>query len=358
MNLRILKAVFGVLLGLCTGFFASTANALVLQVDPDSLKKDYPDSYTVKESDTLWDVSGVFLRTPWGEGSLLGSQEVPELFPGDKVSVIDQGGSLFLQFKHNREVILSPSVRVPRAKRAIDILPLNSIRQFLNRPKLITNAEIQSAAYILDSPEDRMLLTFGDLIYARNLPETMEGTGYTIIRRGQPYDALANQDNSYNDTGELYEAVYLGEATVKREGDPTTLTVVNAEREIRVGDILLSTEDRRFEQDFRPHSPGSLEGAEIMAVVDGVSEIGQYQVVVINKGEQDGMENGFVLGVFKGGRKVKDTVRAENDDSELVLPREQSGVLLVFRVFDTLSYALVMQASRSIHIHDIVDKPE
>ncbi|MEM7017189.1 MAG: peptidoglycan-binding protein, partial [Pseudomonadota bacterium] len=245
---------------------------------------------------------------------------------------------------------LSPGVRVPRKEREIQKIPMNEIRQFLNKPQIVSEDYLLSAPYIVASADERILMSQGNTVYVRNFED--EGyERYKILRPGQIYrdgpdgDALAR------------EAVYLGEARLEAEGDPATFNIIAAEREIRSGARLLPVDERGFEDDFIPFAPEEVdEDARIIAVVDGVSQIGQNNIVVINKGENDAMERGHILSVYRGGDIVRDNFSGKTDEV-VKLPALRAGTLMIFKTFEKVSFALVLQSNRAMFVNDAVDLP-
>jgi hypothetical protein len=315
------------------------------------------------------------LLKKWGD-------DAPKFLPGDTVILAKNAERYRLQIRRfqddNRESVrLSPEVRVVELERGVPTIPVETIEQFLSHPKLVTLEELENAGYIIASPKQTLLVTDGDQIYVRKLEEIYNQDEYIIVRLGQAYK------NPENDNILAYEAIYLGDAKLKEWGDPSLLTITNAEREIRVGDRLLpiekqifyadvypnplephQVEDRLvplekqvFYEDFHPHSPEPyiVEGAKIIAVTEGTTQIGQYQVVVIDKGLDDGIEIGHTLNVMRSGHTIVDTI--DEDAEEVKLPGQYAGTLLVFRPFDTVSYALVMKATFPIKLFDEVVAP-
>ncbi|MCK5716077.1 MAG: hypothetical protein KAH77_01205 [Thiomargarita sp.] len=252
---------------------------------------------------------------------------------------------LLLAQNENREAIkLSPQIRILERTDLIPTIKVSDIQQFLNQPHLISPEEFDVISAIVANPQETLLITSGFKVYANDVYDKISST-YAIIRPGQ---ALRNPVD-----GEIlaYEAVYLGEAILQIPGNPATLKITKASRAIKVGDYL-RLQDKKFvyQADFIRHSPENLEDAYIIAVVDEVLLISQNQIVIINKGSVDEIERGHILAV----NKTKLFKNVEFDDE---LPKEQAGILLVFRVFDHLSYALVLSATRTINLLDEVAVP-
>jgi len=309
-----------------------------------NLRPNAPSRYIVQEQDSLWDVAGKFISNPWQAGEYWTKQNL-QIHPGDELQ--HQGN--FLNVIRNRTLKLSPNIRVPRSTPAIKVIPMSQIRQFLNRPLIVEADELETAPYVLANTNGKVLLGKDDLFYARGLEEDPEYENYLIVKAGQVYRDPVDGDHLAN------EAIYLGEAKLLREGEIATLEITASIQEIRQGDRLIPMKRQKFERDFLPHSPDNeLDEARIIAVVKGISQIGQFQVVVINKGEEDEMERGHVLAIYRGGEMIRDNV----DKGNLVkLPNIRAGTILLFKVFEKISFALVMDVSRTIYVNDEVNLP-
>lgn len=344
-------------------FSRSEDSLIEIKLDPDvQLLLNVPDRYVVSKEDELTAVIGFFVQDPATLLTERFGKNLPQLRPGDIVALNKKGNLRSLQIIRvkttettRNAVRLSPEVRILEEKRGVPVIPIEAIQQFLNRPKIITLEELETAGYIIANPNQTLFTSTGDEIYVRKLDESTEETEFIIVRLGPAYPS--SEEEEEDEEAVLYEAVYLGEARLKEVGDPTILTVINAVREIRQGDRLLPTGDRTINEDFHPHNPEAdlLEGAKIISVVEGVSQIGQYQVVVINKGTENGLERGHILAVNRSGHSMQDDM---DEDKEIVkLPGQRAGTLLVFKPFETLSYALVMKATFPIKTLDEVTAP-
>ena len=338
--------------------WALTVQATALLLGPEAkIKPNYPEEYIVREGDTLWAIAELFLAQPWEELAEW-MREPPGVYPGDSVSLTGIDKQKMLQIKHKREVKLSPGIRVPRTERVPFIIPYGSIQQFLTHPRLIEAGELDNASYIVANSENRLLVSAGSRVYARGLDEFSDQRRYQIVRPGQAYHEEGNDEVL------AYEAEYLGEAELVdrdesegKEKELASLDVITAKRSIKSGDLLFPSLMRTFEEDFTPRAVYPLEKGELIAVVEGVSQIGQYQVVVVNKGEKDNVEIGHLLGVYRGGKQIEDKINPRWRGETLILPREKIGTLLVFQVFENISYALVVSATNAIHLYDKVDAP-
>ncbi len=339
-------------LGLVLALLCSPA----LLADTVALQPDRPDRYVVKKGDTLWDISSLFLQDPWRWPEIwhVNPQiENPHLiYPGDVIALVfGADGRPQLQLLRGRQsATLSPRVRSTPLREAISPIPMDAIAQFLTDSRAILSPnELDQAPYIIESMDSHLIAGPGDKIYVRAIPDRT-ATRFSVYRPGEAYKRPS--------TGEVlgYEALYVGAATLQRAGDPATLELSRTVRETLIGDRLLPIAEEKIQQNFIPHPPASEVEGQILSVFDGVSQIGQYQVVVLDLGATDGMEEGTVLAVYQRGSYVRDVVSNRRDE-RVLLPDERSGIVMVFRPFERVSYALVMKAERPIHINDAVRNP-
>jgi len=212
----------------------------------------------------------------------------------------------------------------------------------------MTSAEMDDSGYLLTAFNGGPASGGGEEIYGRDLKST-DGARYEIFRKGDKY-----VDPDSGDTLG-YEATYIGDAEVEAWTDPAKLMVTNANQEAISGDRLIPNNGDTVSLNFLPHRPGKTIDGQIMAVLGGVGQIGRYDVVVLNRGSDDGVDNGTVLGIYRKGDKVKDPNATLFDT--VTLPTERSGTLMVFRSFKKASYALVMQATHEIHLDDVAANP-
>ena len=249
-----------------------------------------------------------------------------------------------------RTVKWSPGMRIIERKRSIPKIELENIQHFLNRPQILSEEDMSDSAYIIANAEGSFYSTKDNQIYAGGLDNAAEGSQYTIVRFGQAYRSpLEDEDDEVL----AYESIYLGEARLEQAGQPAILRITKAIKEIQNGDHLLPLEVSGFEDDFYPYSPDSLEDAYIIAVIDSDSFAAQYQIVVINKGLDDNIGRGYLLVVKEKSRLIYEKISEE----DITLPSRKKGSLLVFRVFDRISYALVMSSSLPIKLLDRVTVP-
>ncbi|ASP37991.1 peptidoglycan-binding protein [Bacterioplanes sanyensis] len=339
---------------------ASMASAL-------PLKADAPQRYTVKEGDTLWHISERFTNDPWQWPEIwyLNRQiEDPHLiFPGDELALIEVNGerrvTVVKRGQSARTVKLSPSsepgtmrlhptVRVEPIEAAIPAIPMDAVRGFLRNHRVVQPKELDNAPRVLAGSEGRILMGAGSTVYARGKALEKVASAYSIYRRGQVY-----RDPETEEVLGL-EALDIGQGRVTDvNGDILTMELERTNQHVSAGDLLLQTEDRRILSRFIPKSPkGDVEG-QILAVSGGVSQVGQFDVVVLNRGEREGLEPGSVLLVKKAGEVVYD--RAE--DEYVRLPAERAGMMMVFRTYDKMSYGLIMRATKPLRVGDRFSAP-
>ncbi len=335
--------LIGFILGLLLTCSATAAG-------PVALNPAHPERYTVVKGDTLWDISALFLRDPWlwPDVWYVNPQiENPHLiYPGDEIILTYRDGRPILTLSRKNK--LSPSVRATPIDEAIPTIPVDAIAQFLTRPFVMEENELEQAPYIVHFLDDHIIGGAGISFYARSI-ESNEPPRYTIVRPGKPYKDP--------DTGEIlgYEAAFIGDADLQRAGDPAKLLIAASEMEAIIGDRLIKAEDDEPLANFQPRAPERDIKGRIISVLNGVSQIGQYNVVVLNKGARDGLEPGHVLQILQGGDEVRDIIKGHGET--VTLPLEEAGILMVFRTFDKVSFALVMRATKPLHVLDWVRPP-
>jgi LysM repeat protein len=351
------------------------------------LAPNAPDEYTVKRGDTLWAISGMFLTSPWRWPELWGMnlEEVrnPHLiYPGQQLVLEKSDGRARLRLRGSARadgqptetIRLSPRTRIEAlADAALPALKPHLIEPFLAEPVIVDEAALLRAPRIVAAPESRVLLTRGDRAYARGAaaapllqPVAGPSDQYRVFRNARPLkDPLTRAILGY-------EAQYLGKASLVRGETteavpnasggqdtlpvPATIDIVSAKEEMRVGDRLLPEPPRQF-LSYVPHAPaGRMEGTIISVYGDAVSFAGQNQVVVINKGSADGIENGHVLAILKAGERRVDRSQP-GERTAIKLPSERNGLMMVFRPFEKLSYALILEITDTVQVGDRVVDP-
>lgn len=328
--------------------------SLPLVAEEVVLKTEHPQRYEVVKGDTLWDISGKFLKYPWHWPDIwqVNPQiENPHLiYPGDVVSLVYRDGRPVLEVTRGLAAYkMSPKVREIILEDAITTIPLSAIEPFLSKPRVVGEEVMDAAPYIVASAEERLISGAGDIVYARGMEES-DGKYFSVFRGGKVYQDPVTEEILG------YEAIYTADALVQQKGNPTTVELRYTTREVLIGDRLLPVEDGDYDLNFIPRRPEHEVDGLIISVFDGVSQVGQYQVVVLNQGKREGLEPGHVLSVYQTGDMVRDTVLSEKGDRNktVILPDEYAGVAMVFKIFEKVSYAIVMKANRPIHLGDKV----
>ncbi|MDX1432406.1 MAG: LysM domain-containing protein [Gammaproteobacteria bacterium] len=338
------------------------------------LNPDHPTRYVVKKGDTLWDISAHFLVEPWRWPEIW--QINPQvhnphlIYPGDELALFYRDGQPVIQITRRgepgdtgdgvarrqvgpRTVKLTPEARVTARDDAVPTIPIDVLRPFLDRPRVLGQGEFESAPYVVSVGRENLLASLGQRVFVRGIqPE--QGARFGVYRQGQVY-----RDPSRDDEVLGFEAIHVADALVEKSGDPATVLLLTNTREVRAGDRLFPVSQDRVVTNFMPRAPKEQVDALIISVVDGVTQIGENDIVVLNRGTRDGMAEGLVLGIFQSGDRVRD-VWATQDQATPVfvdLPEQRAGTVMVFRPFERVSYALVMQATRAMHVHDAVKNP-
>lgn len=396
--------------------FAIFILSISVNADELTINPDHPETYTVVKGDTLWDISARFLEQPWRWSEIWGANpqiENPHLiYPGDIVSLSYQDGQPVLnvnrgsgQVVSGRNIKLSPAIRSSDNVEAIPTIPLDAIQQFLERPIVLDENEMDRWPYVVSSYDQHLIATTGNTIYIRGIAEDSDAVRYSIYRKGPAY---INPKKEGDTEAEVlgYEAIYIGDATLQKKGDPASAEVTVVDREVMIGDRLIPQSDEDVSTEFFPRPTDREMEGNILSVVDGVSQIGPHQIVVLNLGEEQGLEAGNVLGVYQSGYVVQDRIgpninkktKAEKEAERLqkreeshpadqvvsdiahafsvamerfdnafpyfankqanvenvTLPEEYVGVVMVFRTFNKVSYALVMETQGPLHVLDRV----
>lgn len=342
------KTIKGILLA---GLIGLTANVVALQLKPDA-----PERYVVKPGDTLWSISERFTNDPWLWPEIWyrnGQIENPHLiFPGDELGLVSVAGkqrvTVTQRGDSSRTVKLQPNMRVEPIEAAIPTIPQDAIRGFLRNHRVVSQEMLDKTPYIIGGAESRILMGAGGQAYARGAFGDQPASAYGIFRRGQVY-----RDPQTREVLGL-EALEIGMGLVKaQKGDIVTLELERTNQQVVVGDVLLPTDDTILAPSFHPAPPKKPVSGQILAVSGGVNQVGQFDVVVLNRGERDGLEVGSVLVVNKLGDVVYDRRAGE----KVRLPEERAGTLMVFRTFEKMSYGLVMRATKPLRVGDKIENP-
>ena len=388
---------------------------LSARADELTINPENPKNYMVVKGDTLWDISARFLQQPWRWPEIWGDNpqiDNPHLiYPGDIVSLKYEDGRPVLNLQRGnprsvtgRNVKLSPTIHSTQNVEAIQSIPVDAIQQFLEQSIVLDKNEIEQWPYIVSSNDGRLMASTGSTIYVRGLPEESKIVKYSIYRKGASY--VNPKIDNEKVVGEIlgFEAIYVGDAIIEKRGDPASAIITIADREVMKGDRLFPHVDEAITNEFVPRTTNNEMKGRIISVIDGVSQIAQYQVVVLNLGKKQGLEVGNVLGVYQSSYVVRDTtgpiITKDNPQEDIEtakeindaggdlskifvrvvhaiinsvnsfderylapantqvmsenvsLPEEYVGVVMVLKTFSKVSYAMVMETKGPMHVLD------
>lgn len=354
-----------------------------------------PKQYTVRNGDTLWSIASQYLRDPWfwpeiwhvnpqirnphllypgdvitlyyttsgqprvavAGGPRVHEQQVQQI-PGTSISREDSsnyipgfGDGTNAQGYQLPTTKLKPQVRISSLDKRLEAVPVSTVKQLIIRPRVLGYNELADAPYIVGAPDNRIIYANNDKVYVKGLKDPLPGDRYSVFRPG------ARLTDPQTDAVLGYEAVHVGEGVITKSTTPATFYFTETVREGLRGDKLLPAQDTESSPIFQPRAPTNLVKGRIIDFFDAIAQIGQSQVAVINLGKQQGLEKGHVLEVQQSGFKTRDQFEEDPELQIVTLPNERSGLLMIFRVFDKVSYGLVMSASRTLRIGDQVSNP-
>ena len=329
------------------------------------LSTDAPDEYVVKTGDTLWDISKVYLRDPWywPEIWYVNPQvQNPHLiYPGDVLKLVYIDGQPRLTIAErggDGTKRLSPQVRREPLSDAITAIPYDIVASFMGRPTLLDKEQVKSAPYVVAMRDGHIIGATGNELYARGIEDAALDSRYSVIHVEEEIRDPENNDLLG------YTGIYVGSGPIATEGDPAKLVLTESSREALQGDKLFP-ESIEVNMDFVPHAPESEIDATVIAV-QSHTVIGQYNVVALNRGSNSGLEAGHILAVSQRGGIVRDRyskgglgarTASLGGGKKVQLPSERVGMVMVFKAFDKMSYALVMETTHEIRQGDLAGNP-
>jgi len=344
---RIISALILAVTAVC----ASAAEPLKLVDNP-------PDRHVVVRGDTLWGISGKFLKEPWRWPEIwnMNREEIKNphlIYPGQVVYLDRSGKTPRLRLgkplkSGSGTVKLQPHVYSDPVQQAIPSIPPNQIEPFLSQPLVVEQGELDTVPRIVAGPEYRGMMGNGDQAFATAIPDASV-VRWNVFRPGKP---LIDPD-----TGATigYEAFFLGNANLVQPGEPAALQITVAKEEIMRGDRLIPAPPVNIIS-YVPHRPDNQVAARVMTIYGGVSEGGRASIVSLNRGKNDGLEVGHVLALFRNriaSAIDQDTMRRVDTP----IPEERYALVFVFRVFNGVSYALILESSKPVTIGDYARNP-
>ncbi len=324
-----------------------------LAAEPLQLVDNPPDRHVVVKGDTLWGISGKFLKQPWRWPEIwrMNKDQIKNphlIYPGDIVMLDLSGGTPRLRIGKPINDRLQPQVHSTPTQQVISSIPPNVIEPFLSQPLIVDDTQQQDQAIrIITTQEDRMLVGTADSFYATGIPDSSV-VKWQVFRPAKP---LKDPE-----TGKTiaHEAYFLGNASLTKVGEPATLRVTMAKEEMRRGDYLRPAPPPQI-INYAPHRAEQEIAARVVSIYGGINEGGPNSIVSLNRGSNDGIEVGHVIALYRN--RVSVDIDENGKRSETPVPEERYGLAFVFRVFGNISYALVMEASRQVIVGDSVRNP-
>ena len=344
---RIISALILAVTAVC----ASAAEPLKLVDNP-------PDRHVVVRGDTLWGISGKFLKEPWRWPEVwnMNREEIKNphlIYPGQVVYLDRSGKTPRLRLgkpvkSRSGTDKLQPHVYSDPVQQAIPSIPPNQIEPFLSQPLVVEQGELDSVPRIVAGPEFRGMMGNGDQAFATAIPDASV-VRWNVFRPGKP---LIDPDTGIT-IG--YEAFFLGNASLVQPGEPAVLQITVAKEEIMRGDRLIPAPPVNIIS-YVPHRPDNQVAARVMTIYGGVSEGGRASIVSLNRGKNNGLEVGHVLALFRN--RISSSI--DEDTMQRVdtpIPEERYALVFVFRVFNGVSYALVLESSKPVTVGDYARNP-
>ncbi len=381
-----------IITALCALGVAMSSSAMAAKL---KLRPDAPAEYVVRSGDTLWGISGKYLYSPWNWSKLWGAnrgqiRNPQRIYPGQVLVLRYVNGEPRLGLGARSGGIptikLTPKIHDLSTGYGINTLDVNFYRMFMQHPQVINQLETQNAPKLVAGPDNRVLFSLGERVYAdRQLapgkyliyrptqdildPDTKKYLGQQVVFSGEAATlagantALASRsaaDGQQLPGDEYYTRVHPLLKVPTETAQP--LVITEAISEIRNGDRLLQITDEKDPFQMMPHAPEAVINAKIVAIMDGIEEAGPYQTITLNKGSVDGLDKGSVLSLYKKSRQVKTDVPQGNDGKRTVMkylsiPAEEVALAMVYRVSDHLASAVIVDARRNVTIGDLAMNP-
>lgn len=364
-----------------------------------SVRADHPEEYIVVRGDTLWDISAKFLDHPWQWPAIWhANQQIQNphlIYPGDRISLVYVDGSPRLVVDRDKPTMrLSPDTRTV-SREAVNAIPLDKIKSFIRNARVISAEQFEGLPYVVANMETRINTTVGDRTYVRGLQGSV-GDRYAVMRLNNIYYRMGDEArravepgyaqhaperlelpqgfwrpvNTWGKKTEIigYELYEVSVGTLVKTGDPAILEIDSGRTEVQEGDLLLPVDAHAFPGQFSPRAMAAMpDDLTVLAIEGAHYGVGHYQTVVISGGSRQGIEAGHVFSAFRPGVTIRDDVKYPAgsladagtwDGDKVTLPDEYDAHIMVFRVFDEVSYAMVMDGARPVREHDLLKHPD
>jgi len=338
-------------------FLAVAATVCGAAEQPIQLAESAPQQHIVVPGDTLWGISAQFLKEPWRWPEIwrMNREQIKNphrIYPGDVIILDHDANGNPLLRKQNTK--LRPQIYSEQTDQSIPPIPPNVIEPFISAPLVVEVNGMDSAARIVATQQDRVFLGNGDVAYVENADPSKQN--WQVYRKGKPLRDPAYPDQNPSDLKHVlgYEAFYLGTATQVKAGSPATFEVLSAKEEIGRGDRLVPAARPQLVA-YVPHKPDFSVDGRIVSVYGGVGAAGRGSIVSLNQGASDGLEIGHVLAIERNRTIVQRD--EDNKKVNVVIPPERVGLVFVFRTFDRISYALIVQSEGTVEVNDYLRTP-
>jgi len=381
--------------------------AFTVQAQDVELREDHPREYVVQEGDTLWDIAGRFLTRPWQWPAIWDANpqidDPHEIYPGDIISLVFVGGEPRLTVDDSVRR-LSPEVRRESVEGPISTIPLDAVETFLNAPRVVSAEQYEQLPYVIANNEQRVLAGPGDRTYVRGLEGASTGEEVVLARVNYMFeDRSVNPDSDVRIKKKLiqrdgtqvrsdlrpasalwkstigqierynypiigYELWETGRGRVVKTGDPAIVEILSGRRETMEGDFVVPVDDHAYDPSFHPRAMDDIpDDGRVIAITGSSFGAGHYQVVAINLGTADGIQAGHTFSAFRPGETVRDerypllsrAAFREPEKRYVDLPDEFAGRIMVFREFEHVSYAIVLEGSaNTIQVDDVLAHPD
>ena len=364
----------------------------------------HPDRYVVKKGDTLWDISARFLKKPWHWPEIW--QDNPQvrnphlIYPGDELVINGQ------RVGHGSGSI-EPHARITDTGEAVPPIPLSALKQWLKNARIVGEDDYKYAPHVVGIEENQLRGTTGQLVYIRGLnaqpgtrlalvrpygryydmPPVDDGRPQEVYRQGdganRPHDKPDWRDGrpamlwrhgpmEHSLAGNVrflgYEMLDFGVVEVTRSADVSSALITYSDFEVRPGDFVLPLEEQPYDSEYLPHASKAVpEDMRVIAFTDALNAVGPRQVVALSRGSEDGIDNGTTFAIYHPGEQVVDQTDYPDGsakkffhprDSKVTLPPEFIGHVMVFRTFQRVSYGLVMDGVKPVHVGDFLHDPD
>ena len=325
------------------------------------LNPSAPKSYTVKRGDTLWDISAMYLRDPWLWPEIW--QVNPNvhnphlIYPGDVLTLAyGANGQPQVMVSQGSALRVQPLVRSSPLDGPVATIPFDAIRAFLGKPSIVSKEDAKHAPHVAALGDRHLVAGLGHQVYVKGLQDKGPGR-YSVVHVGE--------ELKDPESGKVlgYMGTYTAAAKVDAVDKVSRATLIESTRETNAGDLLFAEDTHSVSTDIVPRAPPAGFSGQIMAVVDGVSLIGQYHVVAINRGSSQGLETGHVLAIDRRGEVIPDASCKKRSDfawcfgKNVKLPDERAGTLLVFKTYENMSFGLIVSTTVPVAVADRVRTP-